>query len=86
MDLWFRYEELVAQTEAVLARIAAVLGHPLSPMERWPAEQVSAHMLKDEWHELLNGGSISRSRVGVWKTSGRPFSPETLETARLTGY
>jgi hypothetical protein len=86
MDLWFRYEELVTETEAVLARVAAVLGHSLRPLERWPAEQVSAHMLKSERHELLKAGSISRSRVGVWKTSGRQFSLETLETARLMGY
>jgi hypothetical protein len=85
-DLVLRYEDLVADPAAALAGISSVLGRPLETVREWAPEHVHEPMLKDERHQLLRSGSISRSRVGIWRTSGRSFTPETLETARLMGY
>jgi hypothetical protein len=43
-------------------------------------------MLKYERHELLRSGTISKTRVGLWRDSGLVFSSETIETARMMGY
>jgi hypothetical protein len=43
-------------------------------------------MLKYERHELLRSGTISQTRVGLWRDSGLVFSSETIETARMMGY
>jgi hypothetical protein len=85
-DLWFRYEELVTGPEAVLARVGAALGLSLDVRARWAEDRVSPHMLKLDRHQLLRAGSISSSRVGIWRGAERSFSPETHETARLMGY
>lgn len=85
-DLWFRYEELVVAPDAVLARIGALLGRPLEVPGRWGDDRVNAHMLKLDRHELLRAGTISSSRVGIWRDAGTTLSPESHETARLMGY
>jgi hypothetical protein len=85
-DLWFRYEELVTETDRVMEQIAFVLKQPLRPMRQWNADAVHHPMLKLDRHELLKSGAISRDRIGIWKTSVISFSQETLETAEMMGY
>ena len=85
-DLWLRYEDLVADPEAALARIAPVLASTLRAPRAWTGDDVHPTMLKLDRHALLQTGAISRERVGVWKTARRSFTPETHETARLMGY
>jgi hypothetical protein len=85
-DLWFRYEELVTETDRVMEQIAFVLKQPLRPMRQWNADAVHHPMLKLDRHELLKSGTISRDRIGIWKTSVISFSQETLETAEMMGY
>jgi hypothetical protein len=43
-------------------------------------------MLKLGRHDLLLSGHISPAQVGIWRTSGRTFSPATELTARMMGY
>jgi hypothetical protein len=85
-DAVVRYEDLVAAPQAVLDEIGEALGRRLVALHEWREEDVSHHMLKNERHELLRNGSISAERVGLWRSSARPFSDETLETAALLGY
>ena len=85
-DVWFHYEELVADPAGAMARISPVLGRTLSVKESWSSEDVHRPMLKSERHEMLMSGSISTSRVGIWREAGLTYLPETLETARLMGY
>lgn len=85
-DLWFRYEDLVTETDRVMGNISGVLEHPLSGLQQWGKEAVHYPMLKLDRHELLASGAISRERIGIWRTSGASFSPETLETAEMMGY
>ena len=85
-DLWFRYEELVTETDRVMPQISFLLKHPLRPMQQWSADAVHHPMLKLDRHELLKSGAISRDRVGIWRTSGISFSQETLKTADMMGY
>lgn len=85
-DLWFRYEELVTDTERVMKQIAAVLDYPVRAIRHWDANAVHHPMLKLDRHELLNSGAISRDRIGIWKTCGKSFSRETVDTAELMGY
>jgi hypothetical protein len=85
-DLWLRYEDLVADPDAALARISAVLSCTLTAPGAWDPKAVHAAMLKLDRHELLNEGRVSRERVGIWRTSGRRFAAATHETAGLMGY
>lgn len=85
-DLWLRYEDLVADPESTLARVAPVLSCELRAPSSWGRDRVHPTMLKLERHELLESGRISRARVGLWRTSPRRFSAETHETAALMGY
>lgn len=85
-DLVVRYEDLVADAEGVLAKVSAVLGHPLEVPLEWTPDRVNVHMLKNDRHELLRKGAISSDRIGIWRASGRSFTDETHETARMMGY
>jgi hypothetical protein len=85
-DALVRYEDLVADAAAALGTVSAALGRPLTATLEWPAERVPRQMLKLDRHQLLQGGTISSSRVGVWRSAGRAFSDETHATARLMGY
>jgi hypothetical protein len=85
-DLWLRYEDLVADPDAAISRIAEVLGRPLCVKRRWRDDDVVHHMLKLDKHDLLKTLQISNSRVGIWKASGRHFSNQSLATARMMGY
>ncbi|MGH7899786.1 MAG: hypothetical protein ACREQQ_17655 [Candidatus Binatia bacterium] len=85
-DLWFRYEDLVADPDAALASISAVLSCSLRAPRSWRPEAVQPTMLKLDRHDLLKTGRISAERVGIWKASGRRFERETHETAKLMGY
>lgn len=85
-DLWLRYEELVADPAAVLARISRLLRQPLEPMASWTAEAVHDPMLKLDRHDLLKAGRISAERVGIGRSAGITLSHESRETARMMGY
>jgi hypothetical protein len=85
-DLWLRYEDLVSDPAATMAKISKVLGHRLDALSTWDPEKIHSPMLKLDRHDLLKSGSISASRVHVWRTSGKTFSEETHHTARLMGY
>lgn len=85
-DLLIRYEELVSDPDAVTARLATTLRRPLGTLRTWPPERVHPLMLKLERHEALKTGSVTAARVGLWRGSGRAFTPETHETAGLMGY
>lgn len=85
-DVWFRYEELVADPERIMQQISSVLNYPLQTIDRWAPDAVHDAMLKLERHDLLKTGRISRERIGIWKTSGVSFSKNTLETAEMMGY
>jgi hypothetical protein len=85
-DLWFRYEELVADPESVMNRISGILGCPLEGFDHWDPGRVHPEMFKLTRHQSLESGRLSCDRVGIWKTSGKHFSQESHETARLMGY
>src|SRR5271170_2430652 len=85
-SLWLRYEDLVAEPAREIGRIAAVLGRPLEVKRSWAPGDVPHTMLKLDRHQRLKEGRLSTSRVGIWRSSGKEFSAETHETARLTGY
>jgi hypothetical protein len=85
-DLVIRYEDLVSEPEHVLARVFGTLGEPARMSLEWTPEDVPHPMLKLDRHALLRIGRISSERVGIWRTSGRSFSAETHETARMMGY
>lgn len=85
-DLWIRYEDLIADTAAVLSRLATALGHPLVTKNSWQPNEVTPHLLKLDKHELLRSLRISSSRVGIWQTAAKTFSPRTHETAKMMGY
>jgi hypothetical protein len=85
-DLWLRYEDLVADPAAAMAKISAVLGHNLASKNSWERSEVTAHLLKLEKHELLKTLQISGSRVGIWRTSEKTFSRQSHDTARMMGY
>ena len=84
--LWLRYEDLVADPAAALARIAPVLGVELRAPAAWDATRIHPSLLKLDRHTLLESGRVSRERVGLWRTCGRRFSDESHATARLMGY
>lgn len=85
-DLWLRYEDLVVDPDAALARISPLLSRPLRTIHEWDPETVDPAMLKLDRHDSLIEGRISRERVGIWRRSGRSFAPATHETAALMGY
>lgn len=85
-DLWFRYEELVADPAPVLARISRLLQQPLDSMASWAPEAVHDPMLKLDRHELLKSGRLSADRVGIWRRSGIALSSDSHETACMMGY
>jgi len=83
---WIRYEDLVGDAEATMARVLSILGHEGEARVEWAPTAVTDDMLKNERHDLLRQGSISSARVGLWRTSGTQFSAETMETVRMMGY
>jgi hypothetical protein len=85
-DLWLRYEDLVTDPDAALARISELLRCELRTPEHWDPGAVHETMFKLDRHELLTQGRISRERVGLWRTSGRGFADATRETASQMGY
>lgn len=85
-DLWIRYEDLVTRPENVLEQISELLECDLELLSTWKPEDVHATMLKLVRHEMLRAGSIAQTQAGMWKSSARPFSAETHETAAMMGY
>ena len=85
-DLWFRYEDLVMKTEQIIKEISKVLSYDFKILKEWNPETVSWHMLWEKRHHLLKSGRISKSRIGIWRTSGKTFSEESHETAKMMGY
>jgi hypothetical protein len=83
---WIRYEDLVRAPEDTMARVMKTLGSDARPRTSWAPADVPEEMLKYERHELLRSGTISQTRVGIWRESGLVFSSETIETARMMGY
>jgi hypothetical protein len=86
VDLWVRYEDLVANPQEVMAKISEVLSYDFKILYTWDSESVHHPMFKLDRHDLLRDGIISCSRVGVWKTCGKTFSEETRQTAKMMGY
>lgn len=85
-DLWLRYEDLISDPDTAISRISKALGRPLETKRNWGSKDVTHHMLKLDKHDLLKTLGVSASRVGIWKTSGKTFSSQSHETARLMGY
>ena len=85
-DQVLRYEELVAKPKAVMAQISRTLRQDLKVKDGWAPESVHATMFKLDRHALLRQGSITRGRVGIWKTWDKTFSKATHETAVMMGY
>jgi hypothetical protein len=85
-DAWVRYEDLVTDPEAAMRALSPALGCDLAAPRSWGADAVHGAMMKLPRHALLRSGSISAARVGLWRESGKRFSPETHETARMMGY
>ena len=85
-DAWLRYEDLVADPGAALARISTVLSATLRPQPEWDPGSVSHAMYKLDRHESLANGRIATDRVGIWRTADRAFTSETHATAALMGY
>jgi hypothetical protein len=85
-DLWLRYEDLIADPAIAMSRISAVLGQTLTVKKSWQPSEVTPHLLKLDKHELLKTLQVSDSRVGIWPTSGKSFSAQSHETARMMGY
>lgn len=86
VDLWIRYEEFVTRPEAVIDRIARLLGTELSVRDSWMPEEIHRTMVKLERHEMLRNGRITSSQVGLWRSAGRTFSRQTHATAKMMGY
>ncbi|MDP9179503.1 MAG: sulfotransferase [Gemmatimonadota bacterium] len=85
-DFWIRYEDLVTKPEEVFESLSTLLARDLEPVREWSAESVHDTMFKLDRHEMLRIGRISRTRVGIWKGSGRAFSDDTRMTAAMMGY
>ncbi len=83
---WLRYEDLIANPELALAKVSAVLKQPLEVKRIWTENDVHFPMLKLDRHNLLKENHLADSRVGIWRTSGKDYSSETIETARMMGY
>ena len=85
-DLWFRYEDLVMDTEEIIKQISNVLSYDFKVLQTWDPKTVNRHMLWERRHHLLKDGYISKSRIGIWKTSNKKFSKESHETGLMMGY
>jgi hypothetical protein len=85
-DIWLRYEDLVMNTEKVIYKISKLLSYDFKVLYRWNAESVHHTMFKLDRHDMLKSGTISKSKVDIWKTSDRKFSLQTLRTAKMMGY
>jgi hypothetical protein len=85
-DVWVRYEELVADPGATLAKISPSLSRTLRAPREWDPESVHSEMVKLDRHRSLAGGLIVQDRVGIWRTTDRRLASESLETAALMGY
>jgi hypothetical protein len=85
-DVWVRYEDLVADPGAALARISPVLSRTLVAQPKWDPRSVEQAMFKLDRHESLASGRIGKDRVGIWRAAGRRFGSETHDTAALMGY
>jgi hypothetical protein len=83
---WLRYEDLIATPELVLAKVSAVLKQPLAVKRTWTESDVHFPMLKLDRHDLLKEHRLADSRVGIWRTAGKQYSSETIETAHIMGY
>jgi hypothetical protein len=81
-----RYEDLVAEPDATMAQVTRALGLAGAPRTSWNPNDVPKTMLKIDRHNLLQSGSISASRVGIWRQSGHRPSRTVTETARMMGY
>ena len=86
VDLWLRYEDLVMNTEEIILKISKLLSYDFKVLYRWNAESVHHTMFKLDRHDMLKSGTISKSKVGIWKTSDRKFSWNTWITAKMMGY
>jgi hypothetical protein len=85
-DHWIRYEDLVAAPGDVLATLSPFLGCDVVLRDAWSESDVHPSLLKSSRHQLLLSGGIRSNRVGIWRTSGKMFSDESHETARIMGY
>lgn len=85
-SLVIRYEDLVADPRMVMAELVAALGQTVEASCSWDPRSVPRLMLKSDRHQTLLSGQVSASKVGIWKTSGRAWSPKTVETAHMMGY
>ncbi len=83
---WLRYEDLVLNPEPVMAKISEVLSYDFKVLYRWNTESVHHTMFKSDRHSLLKSQSISRSRIGIWKSLEKTFSEQTHKTAEIMGY
>ena len=85
-DLWLRYEDLVTDTEKTIGKISKLLSYDLKVFYTWDADSVHRTMLKLDRHDMLKSGTLSKSRVSIWKTSNREFSAKIWKTAKMMGY
>jgi hypothetical protein len=85
-DLWLRYEDLVTDTEETIGKISKLLSCDLKVFYRWNGDSVHRTMLKLDRHDMLKSGTLSKSRVSIWKTSNREFSSNIWKTAKMMGY
>jgi len=85
-DVWLRYEDLIANPESSMAKISVSLAYDFAVIKEWDGDGVPTQMLKLDRHDLLKTGTISRSRVGVWRTTAKVFSARSHETAEMMGY
>ena len=85
-DLWLRNEDLVMNPEEVMAKISKVLSYDFKALYSWNPEHVHGTIFKLDRHDLLRSGTLSRSRIGIGKTSGKMFSKETHQTVKMMVY
>lgn len=85
-DLWIRYEDFVMNPDSTLAKISGLIEHDLKPVANWSAASVHGTMFKLDRHDMLRTERISPERVGIWRSSGRTFSDDTVKTAAMMGY
>jgi hypothetical protein len=85
-DAVIRYEALIADPATVMSEVARALSLELDVRTMWGPKEVPGHMMKSERHHALKDGAMRGDRVGIWRTSGKEFSAEVHETARMMGY
>ena len=85
-DYWLRYEDLIRNSQNAMEEISQILSHDLRVKNSWDPDSVHRTMFKDRRHDLLKSGRLNSSRIGIWRTSGKNFSEETHETAKMMGY